>query len=62
MKPDKQRKKELSNAYSSSFRPMGVYQIRNWSNGKVYVDVSMDLDSSRNRYAFMAPLGSCEPC
>lgn len=50
---DKQRKKELASAYKQSFRPMGVYQIRNVENGKVYVDGSMDLDGARNRLAFM---------
>jgi hypothetical protein len=50
---DKQRKKELSTAYSQSFRRMGVYQIRNTVNGKIYVDGSMDLDGSSNRVAFM---------
>jgi hypothetical protein len=50
---DKQQKKELASAYKQSFRPMGVYQIRNVENGKIFVDGSMDLDGARNRLAFM---------
>lgn len=49
---DKQRKKELASSYKMSFRPMGVYQIRNTENGKIYVDGTMDLDGARNRLAF----------
>ncbi|WP_179035174.1 GIY-YIG nuclease family protein [Paenibacillus sp. URB8-2] len=50
---DKQKKKELASAYAHSFRPMGVYQIRNVKNGKVLVLGSMDLTGARNRLAFM---------
>ncbi|WP_274364360.1 GIY-YIG nuclease family protein [Paenibacillus thermotolerans] len=49
---DKQRKKELATAYKSTFRPMGVFQIRNTESGKIYVDCTMDLDGARNRFAF----------
>ncbi|NKI19754.1 GIY-YIG nuclease family protein [Paenibacillus dendritiformis] len=50
---DKQRKKELASAYQNSFRPMGVYQIRNVKNGKILVDGTMDLDGAKNRLEFM---------
>ncbi|TBL81577.1 GIY-YIG nuclease family protein [Paenibacillus thalictri] len=50
---DKQKKKELSTAYAQTFRSMGVYQIRNTENGKLYVDGTMDLDGARNRLEFM---------
>lgn len=50
---DKQRKKELAAAYTESFRSMGVYQIRNVSNGKILVCGSMDLEGAANRLAFM---------
>ncbi len=49
---DKQQKKELATAYKQSFRPMGVYQIRNTENGKILVGGSMDLDGMNNRLAF----------
>jgi hypothetical protein len=32
---------------------MGIYQIPNLDNGKIYVDASMDLDGARNRLQFM---------
>ncbi|MFD1773722.1 GIY-YIG nuclease family protein [Paenibacillus rhizophilus] len=50
---DKQKKKELASAYAQSFRPMGVYQIRNVKNGKILVLGSMDLTGAGNRLAFM---------
>ncbi|MGG1551299.1 GIY-YIG nuclease family protein [Paenibacillus ferrarius] len=49
---DKNKKKELSSAYAQTFRAMGVYQIRNTSNGKIYVVSSMDLEGARNRFDF----------
>jgi hypothetical protein len=56
---DKQRKKELADAYARSFRPMGVFQLRNTENGKIYVGAAMDLDGMRNRVHFMG--GQSEP-
>ncbi len=53
MSMDKQKKKELASAYVQSFRPMGVYQIRNVKNGKILVLGSMDLTGARNRLEFM---------
>jgi hypothetical protein len=53
MQLDKQQKKDLAAAYTQSFRSMGVFLIRNISNGKIFVDSSMDLDGMRNRIAFM---------
>jgi hypothetical protein len=53
---DKQKKKELASAYAQSFRPMGIFQIRNTENGKIYVGASMDLDGMRNRIAFIGGL------
>jgi hypothetical protein len=50
---DKQQKKDLATSYKQTYRPMGVYQIRNVKNGKILVDGSMDLDGARNRLAFM---------
>ncbi|AIQ12287.1 GIY-YIG nuclease family protein [Paenibacillus durus] len=53
MSLDKQKKKELASAYAQSFRPMGVYQIRNVKNGKILVLGSMDLTGARNRLEFL---------
>ncbi|MBO9609837.1 MAG: GIY-YIG nuclease family protein [Paenibacillaceae bacterium] len=53
METGKQRKKELAAAYTQTIRPVGVYQIRNTSNGKVWVDGTMDLGGASNRFDFM---------
>ncbi|MDG0807983.1 GIY-YIG nuclease family protein [Cohnella rhizosphaerae] len=55
---DKQRKKQLAEAYTQTFRAMGVYQIRNAENGKVLVRSSMDLDGARNRFEFMKQMNN----
>ncbi|MFD2328244.1 GIY-YIG nuclease family protein [Cohnella sp. GCM10020058] len=55
---DKQRKKQLAETYTQSFRVMGVYQIRNTENGKVLVRSSMDLDGARNRFEFMKQMNN----
>ena len=49
---DKQKKKEIAAAYAKSFRPMGIFQLRNKENGKIFVGAAMDLDGMRNRIAF----------
>ncbi|WP_127507772.1 GIY-YIG nuclease family protein [Paenibacillus humicus] len=54
---DKQSKKELVSSYKQSFRPMGVYQIRNKENGKVLVCGSMDLPGAKNRLDFFKSTG-----
>lgn len=51
---DKQKKKEIATAYAKSFRPMGIFQLRNEETGKIYVGAAMDLDGMRNRIAFSA--------
>ncbi|ASS64916.1 MULTISPECIES: GIY-YIG nuclease family protein [unclassified Paenibacillus] len=57
MSLDKQSKKELASEYKQSFRPMGVYQIRNTQNGKVLVCGSMDLPGAKNRLDFFKSTG-----
>src|SRR5690349_12143048 len=37
------RKKELKEQYKLSHTPMGVYQIRNLTNGKVFVGTALNL-------------------
>ncbi|TVY11693.1 GIY-YIG nuclease family protein [Paenibacillus cremeus] len=49
---DKQTKKELSAEYTQTFRAMGVFQIRNVKNGKIFVGGSMDLNGFKNRLEF----------
>ncbi|MDF2723130.1 MAG: hypothetical protein K0Q59_2805 [Paenibacillus sp.] len=49
---DKQTKKQIASDYTQSHRPMGVYQIRNVQNDKIYVDGSVDLVGAKNRFDF----------
>src|SRR5215470_16781384 len=53
---DKQKKKELTTIYRQSLRPMGIYQIRNLVNGKIFVDRTIDLEAARNRHHFVTAM------
>ncbi|MDF2927197.1 MAG: hypothetical protein K0R57_6111 [Paenibacillaceae bacterium] len=59
MSLDRDKKKEIATAYKQTFRRMGIYQIRNAQNGKIFVDGSMDLDGSRNRLEFQRQTNMC---
>ncbi|HEX4966238.1 MAG TPA: GIY-YIG nuclease family protein [Thermoanaerobaculia bacterium] len=43
-------KKALTREYKESWRPMGVYQVRNTVNGKLLVGASVDLPAILNRH------------
>jgi hypothetical protein len=45
---NKQRKQE----YKQAIRPMGVFQIRNLSNGKLFLVAGIDLAGAINRHRF----------
>ena len=45
-----QTKKELKEAYRQMKFRMGVFQIRNLVNNKVYIDSSVNLDAIWNRH------------
>jgi hypothetical protein len=45
-------KKELKQAYKQTPRPMGIFQIRNLTNEKVFVGKSENLDGIFNRNRF----------
>jgi hypothetical protein len=44
--------------YKLSHRPMGVFQIRNVTNDKVYVDSSLNIPGKINRHRFQLNGGS----
>lgn len=46
------RKKELKLTYKQTPLPMGVYQIKNTLNGKIFVGSSMNLPGIFNRHRF----------
>ena len=50
-------KKALKRAYQQSHRQMGVFQIRNLSNEKVLVGISLDLPGILNRHKFQLQMG-----
>jgi len=45
---DQKRRKELVNEYMNTPRPMGVFQIRNKQNGKIYVTSSTNMPGAFN--------------
>ncbi|MFD0716610.1 GIY-YIG nuclease family protein [Paenibacillus sp. GCM10027626] len=51
------RRKELQNEYGMKKRVMGVFQIVNTNNGKVYVASSPTLESAWTREEFMLKMG-----
>lgn len=51
-------KKTLKQDYKTTARPMGVYQIRNLINEKVFVGSSLNLEGIFNRYRFALQAGS----
>lgn len=44
------KRKELKQAFKQITPPMGVYQIKNTVNGKIFIDSSMNLKGNLNRY------------
>ena len=51
-------KKELKREYKQTPKPIGVFQIRNLSNEKIFVGSSMNLDGIFNRHRFQLNAGS----
>ena len=43
-------KKELTQQYKNAVLPMGIFQIRNIVNGKIYLETSTNLDKIWNRH------------
>jgi group I intron endonuclease len=51
-------KRELKKQYKQTLPPMGIYQIRNLTNGKIFVGSSKNLTGKFNSYKFQLDLGS----
>ena len=51
-------KKDLKREYKETLRPMGIFQIRNMKNEKVFVGSSVNLDGIFNRHRFALNAGS----
>jgi len=50
-------KRQAKIDYRLSHRPMGVFQIRNTRNGKVFVDSTTDIPGKINRHRFQLNAG-----
>jgi hypothetical protein len=50
-------KKEIKEQYKRLKFPMGVFQIRNLVNGKIFISTSMNLDAIWNRHKFQLVMG-----
>ena len=51
-------KKELKKKYKQTLLPMGVYQIKNTANGKIFIGSSKNLPGKLNSQKFQLDLGS----
>lgn len=54
------KRKELKLAYKQNPRPMGVFQIKNRINGKIFLGSSMDLPGKLNSCRFQLE-SKCHP-
>ncbi len=50
-------KKELKKQYKQTVQPMGVYQIRNLINGKIFIGSSKNLHAKSNSFRFQLNAG-----
>jgi hypothetical protein len=51
-------KKEAKRKYKETLPEMGIYQIKNLANGKVFIGRSTNLKGKRNSILFQTTLGS----
>jgi len=58
MTPSEQEKRELRRAYRQKPKLMGVYQIRNIVNERVFVGAALNLHGILNRHKFELKMGS----
>lgn len=56
--PDKTTRKQLTANYQERKREMGVYEIRNNANGRVYVGGTANLDGLWNKEKFVLDMGT----
>jgi hypothetical protein len=51
-------KKELKKQYAQTMQPMGVYQIKNLANGKIFIDSGQNIQGKINSCKFQLSHGS----
>jgi hypothetical protein len=49
---------ELKKQYAQTIQPMGIFQVKNLANGKLFIDSSLNLEGKINRTRFQLKLGS----
>lgn len=55
---DMDRQRELKKAYKQTIQPMGIMQIKNEANGKVFIVSSLNLNGVANKHRFQLRMGS----
>jgi group I intron endonuclease len=51
-------KKELKKQYKQNVRPMGIFQIKNLTNGKIFIGSAKDLNGKINSIKFQLEMNS----
>ena len=51
-------KKELKKQYKQTLRPMGVFQVKNLTSGKIFIDSGLNIQGKINGCKFQLALGS----
>jgi hypothetical protein len=51
-------KKELKKQYRNTIRPMGIFQLKNLVDGKVFIGSSLFLDTVYNKHFFQLKMNS----
>jgi group I intron endonuclease len=51
-------KKEIKRKYKDTVQPMGIYQIKNNVNGKIFIGSSPNLKGKFNSFMFQLKMGS----
>lgn len=51
-------RKELKKKYIDTIQPMGIYQVRNLINGKIFIQSAVDLNGKINSCKFQLSMGS----
>jgi len=51
-------KKEIKKQYKVTLTPMGVFQIRNLVNGKIFIGSNMNLPARKNRFELEFSMGT----
>ena len=51
-------KKELKKQYKQTLRPMGIFQIKNLTNNRIFIGSSINIEGKLNSIKFQLEMGS----